>query len=95
MKFSNNEIFQAYKIISQYIIDSTYITEADLDEKDHESIERLLAYFEFICVGYRNGDINKKIVEMQIKSGIRDTYRYSWVQLSTARNRKQLIVIIC
>ncbi len=76
MKFTNNDIFQAYKMMSDFIIKKQHIVPADLKDDEMVSLERLLAFFEFICVGYINRDIDRKIVEMQLKSGIRDTYKY-------------------
>ena len=74
-KFEQPDIFRAYNYISSLIIQGKDYDPKDVpDPNMPEMVEKLLSYFELISIGYLNGNADRRVIELQIKSGLRDTY---------------------
>lgn len=79
-KFANVKIFAAYHYVSKLMLEGKlFMPETLFDDpveldKQILEVDRLLSYFELISIAYLSGDVDRKTIEMQIKTGLYKTY---------------------
>lgn len=81
VKFNHVKIFTSYNIMAKFIEARIPYHPSLLPRfagKDirgaEEGVDRLLSYLELLCVAYNRKNVDRSLVQMQLRSGLRNTY---------------------